>query len=68
MSKWRNNYFLKAVKKKVDSGLNNKDERGCTEFMIACEEGHEDVVQLLLHYLSLSNNRDYLIIVIKRNP
>ena len=39
------NYFLKAVKKKVDSGLNNKDERGCTVFMIACEKGHEDVVQ-----------------------
>ena len=48
------NYFLKAVKKKVDSGLNNKDERGCTVFMIACEEGHEDVVQLFLHYLDPS--------------
>ena len=39
---------------KEESGLNNKDERGCTVFMIACEEGHEDVVQLFLHYLDPS--------------
>ena len=33
-----------------ESGLNIKDEYGMTAFMIACWNGHKDVVQLLLNH------------------
>ena len=31
-------------------GLNTKDEFGCTPFMWACENGHKDIVKLLLDH------------------
>ena len=31
-----------------ENGLNIKDEDGFTAFMVACQNGHKDVVQLLL--------------------
>ena len=33
-----------------ESGLNVKDGFGRTSFMIACQNGYLDVVQLFLHY------------------
>ena len=43
-----------------ESGLNTKDEHGGTSFMWACQNGHADIVKLLLHHPEFNAGEDSL--------
>ena len=56
------NYVLLERCNSEESGLNTKDEDGLTAFMLACKNGHKDVVQLLLDHserIDLNAKDDY---------